>query len=401
MTKLMCPVTTDDTINSEKENMSDFDILTDANALYRGYLSARKSARWKPSVQLYEWNFLEKLTELQNDLINGTYRTSPPSEFLLNERGKIRPVTGLQIRDRIVRHVLCDEILLPRITPKLIYDNAASLKGRGIDFARKRLKVHLHRYYNRYHTNDGYILLTDFSKYYDNIRHDIALNMLRQFVDDERVFAVIEHIFDTYAVDVSYMTDDEYANCMNTVHDNVKYRLENHEKTGKKYMRKSLQVGDQLAQVVGVLYPTEIDNYVKIVRGVKEYARYNDDTYSIYQTREEALDVLEGIKEHANNLGIFINLKKTHITKIDSTFRYLQNLYYLTDTGRVVERINPLAVTRARRKIKKFPHLIAEGKMSKKDKDDWFASWYGCRWRTMSNLQRAHMFELRDTLFGD
>lgn len=380
--------------------MSDFDILTDANALYRGYLSARKSARWKPSVQMYEWNFLEKLTELQSDLINGTYRTSPPSEFLLNERGKIRPVTGLQIRDRIVRHVLCDEILLPRIRPKLIYDNAASLKDRGIDFARKRLKVHLHRFYNRNHSNQGYILLTDFSKYYDNIRHDTALNLLRPFVDDERVFAIIEHIFDTYAVDVSYMTDDEYAHCMDYIHDNVKYRLEHHEQKGEKIMRKSVQVGDQLAQVIGVYYPTEIDNYVKIVRGVKEYARYNDDTYSIYTSRDEALDVLGGIEEHAKNLGIFINHKKTHIAKIDSTFRYLQNLYYVTPEGRVVERINPLAITRARRKIKKFPNLIKSGHMSLLDERNWFASWYGCRYKTMSNLQRQHMIELHETLFG-
>ena len=380
--------------------MSDFDFLTDANALYRGFLKARKSAQWKPTVQLYSWHWLENIADLQRDLKNGTYRTSPFSEFLLNERGKTRPVTGLQIRDRIVRHVICDEILLPRIMPKLIYDNAASLKDRGIDFARKRLKVHLHQYYNTYHTNKGYILLVDFSKYYDNIRHDIALNMLRPFIDDDRAFAVIEHIFDTYAVDVSYMTDEEYAHCMETVHDNVKYRLENHPKLGQKYMRKSVQVGDQLAQVLGVYYPHRIDNYVKIVRGVKGYARYMDDCYAITQTREEALSILDGIRVIAKELGIFINEKKTHVARIDESFRFLQNKYFLKESGEIVERVNSKAIFRQRRKMKKFPGLIANDGMPAEKARESFRSWYGARRKIMSKIQRENMLSLYSNLFG-
>nr|CDL66843.1 unnamed protein product [uncultured bacterium] len=44
--------------------------------------------------------------------------------------------------------------------------------------------------------------------------------------------------------------------------------------TGEKFMAKHLNIGDQVAQVAGIAYPIPIDNYIKIVRGVKFYGRY-------------------------------------------------------------------------------------------------------------------------------
>lgn len=102
------------------------------------------------------------------------YTTHLGNEFMLVERGKIRAITGLEIEDRIVRHSLNDFILMPRIRPLLIYDNGASIKHRGITFSRNRLEYHLHNYYKKYGTNEGWIMLLDVSKYYDNIRHDRA-----------------------------------------------------------------------------------------------------------------------------------------------------------------------------------------------------------------------------------
>ena len=63
----------------------------------------------------------------------------------------------------------------------LIYDNSASIKGKGIDFARKRLLVHLRKYYHQHGSNDGYILLIDFSKYYDNIQHEKLIEQFEKY----------------------------------------------------------------------------------------------------------------------------------------------------------------------------------------------------------------------------
>lgn len=141
------------------------EIVCDANNLYAAYLASIKGSKWKERSQKFAMNYLSHIFEIQSDLQNRTLTNSPVEEFTLHERGRIRPITSIPIKDRIVRHVLCDEILMPVIRNHVIYDNCASLKGRGMSQQRKRFEIHLHKYYKKY-GNEGWILLGDFSKFY-------------------------------------------------------------------------------------------------------------------------------------------------------------------------------------------------------------------------------------------
>lgn len=90
------------------------EIVCDANNLYRAYKVSVKSSKWKESTQKFMMNFLRYIFEIQDDLINRTLQNGPTQEFELHERGRIRPITSIQIRDRIVRHSLCDEVFTSR-----------------------------------------------------------------------------------------------------------------------------------------------------------------------------------------------------------------------------------------------------------------------------------------------
>jgi hypothetical protein len=80
------------------------------------------------------------------------------------------------LSERIVQKCLCDNVLTPILTHPLIYDNGASVKGKGVHFAIRRLIVHLSKFYRQNgFSNAGYALLIDFTKFFDNIRHDIFL----------------------------------------------------------------------------------------------------------------------------------------------------------------------------------------------------------------------------------
>lgn len=94
--------------------------------------------------------------------------------------------------------------------------------------------------------------------------------------------------------------------------------------TGEKWMEKSVNIGDQLSQVIGIYYPYRIDNYVKYVRSQKFYGRYMDDWYIMNPSKEELLDLLDNIHQIAEEYGIHINRKKTRIVKISSTYKFLQ-----------------------------------------------------------------------------
>lgn len=356
--------------------------IYDGNALYDAYLRAKRGSDWKPQVQKYEMTYLLDLSKMQRELKERTYEFLPSTEFIINERGKTRYITGEQIRDRIAKHSLCDEVLTPSITNHLIYDNGASLEGKGIDFTRHRLETHLHKYYRKHQSNDGYILLIDFSKYYDNIRHDKLMELFERYVENDTALWFLEKIIDRAKVDVSYMTDEEYEVCMDKVFNSLEYsEIDKSLLTGEKFMRKHLNIGDQVAQDAGIAYPIPLDNYIKIVKGVKFYGRYMDDSYVIHESKEFLKELLEEIVEIAHGLGITVNVRKTRICKLSEMWRFLQIQYSLTDTGRVVHKIHPKRLTGMRRKAKKLVNVLTE-----KEFEDWFWAWFKGHCHYMSKL---------------
>lgn len=376
------------------------EILCDANNLYRAYEASVKGSKWKESTQKFILNFLRYIFALQMELMSRTLKNGQTDEFTLRERGKIRPITSLPTKDRIVRHVLCDELLLPEVRKKIIYDNGASIKRRGISFSRNRFEVHLRKYY-RQHGNEGYILFGDFSKFYDNIIHEIAKReLLKLFDDDEFVDWLLTLIFDGFKIDVSYMTDEEYAVCLDTMFNKLEYRLIPKEAlTGEKFMEKSVNIGDQLSQVIGIYYPYRIDNYVKYVRSQKYYGRYMDDWYIMSPSKEELLDILEHIREIAAELGIHINDKKTRIVKISGTYKYLQIKYTLTDSGKIIKRINPERVTAMRRKLKKLAVKVQNGEILYENVENMYRGWMGNYYKLLSKQQRKNLVVLYEELY--
>ena len=366
--------------------------IFDGNALFEAYKRAKKGSDWKPQVQRFEMTYILELSRIQRELKEMTYEFLPSTQFVLNERGKTRVIRGEQIQDRIVKHTLCDEVLNPAVKNFLIYDNGASLVGKGIAFTRKRLLTHLRRYYAQHHSNDGYILLIDFSKYYDNIRHDILMELIKKYVTDEHSLWLLQKTVDRSKVDVSYMSDEEYENCLDILFNSLLYQeIDQRLLTGEKFMGKHLNIGDQVAQTAGIAYPIPIDNFVKIVKGVKFYGRYMDDSYAIHESKEFLEELLKGIVEIAGNLGITVNLKKTRICKLSDHWRFLQIQYSLTDTGRVIQKINPKRLTAMRRKMKKLAPKLTE-----KEFTDFFRSWFKNHYKIMSRYQRNNI----ETLFN-
>ena len=365
--------------------------IFDGNVLYEAYLRAKKGSDWKPQVQRFEMNYLLELSRMQKELREKTYEFLPTTSFTLHERGKKRRITGEQIQDRIVKHALCDEILNPLIEPHLIYDNGASLRGKGLSFTRKRLLTHLRKYYAK-HGNKGYILLIDFSKYYDNIRHDVLMELFRRYVKDEHALWLLEKSIARSRVDVSYMTDEEYIHSLDTLFDSLDYqKIDAKLLTGKQYMAKHLNIGDQVAQTAGVAHRIDIDNGVKIVKGVKPYAGYMDDSYAIHESKEFLQDLLKDIVDIAKSVGITVNLRKTRICKLSEHWRFLQVQYSLTSTGRIIQKINPKRLAAMRRKMKKIA-----GKLTRTDFTNFYQSWFKNHYKLMSKQQRTNM----DTLFN-
>lgn len=189
--------------------------------------------------------------------------------------------------------------------------------------------------------------------------------------------------------------------CMIDTFNKLEYRNIPKEKlTGEKWMEKSVNIGDQLSQVIGIYYPYPIDNYVKYVRQQKFYGRYMDDWYIMNPSKEELENLLENVCKIAAELGIHINRKKTRIVKISSKYKFLQIKYTLTDTGKVIKRINPDRVTAMRRKLKKLAVKVENEEADYDNVENMFRGWMGGHYKLLSREQRKNLIQLYEDLFS-
>ena len=335
----------------------------DLNKLYDAFILSKKGSSWKSSVQKYESDLLRNLIYTQKQLVNGTYKQKPFYEFDLNERGKKRHIKSLHISDRVVQRSFCDNVLIPATEKKLIYDNGASRQGKGITFARKRLIVHLRKFYNETKTNEGYILQLDFKKFFDSIPHDILKEDFKKL-----------------------LTADEY-NFFASLIDTFE------EESG-------VGIGSQISQVSGIYYPTRLDSYFKIVKGVKYYGRYMDDTYIIHRDKDYLKQLLQEYLSIAEKLGLIVNLKKTHIIKLSHGFTFLQIKYNLLEDGTILKRLGRKGITRERRKLKKYKRLVDRGILQLATVMQAYKSWRGTYKRFNSYNTIQNMDSLYNQLFG-
>ncbi len=374
--------------------------ISNLNNLYKAYLKSKRGSIWKPQVQMYEIDYLSKLVKTSNSLEDHSYTTKKGATFAVSERGKRRIIRSNPFSDRVVRRCLCDQELIPKLRKYLIYDNGASLQGKGISFTRHRLEQHIHEFYRKYGTNDGYILLMDFSKYYDNIQHSKLKKAVFKHINDQEIMWLFGQILKNFEIDVSYLNDEQYKHCLDWKFNFEKqYELDPKYLTGQKFMPKSVAIGDQVSQISSIYFPTRIDNYIKIVRSIRWYGRYMDDSYIISKDKHQLHELLSQITKIASELGIFINHKKTHIVKLNHTFSWLKLRYRLTDTGHLVKKINPKTVTRERRKLKKYRRMVDRDKMELLDARNSFRSWLYNYDKLLSYRTKNNMIALYNELF--
>lgn len=314
-----------------------FDWVFSYEHLYHSYRMCRRNVAWKASVQKYITQAPLNVWQTYTRLQNGKFKSSGFFEFDIMERGKKRHIRSVTIGERVVQRCLCDYALVPVLCRTFIYDNGASMKNKGYTFAGNRLTQHLHEHYRKY-GQEGYVLLFDFSKFFDRVSHQLVKAILRKEFTDERILALTEHFIDAFG-DIG------------------------------------MGLGSQISQVLALASANRLDHYIKEDCRIRGYGRYMDDGYLIHPDKAYLQNCLEHIKAICAELGITLNQKKTQIVKLSHGFTYLKVRYYLLPSGKVVKKIHHRSVTKMRQKLKAFQKKIADGVMTYKDVYQSWQSW--------------------------
>lgn len=320
---------------------TDYDKVADANNLMKSGKKCVKNVSWKYSTQNFYLDRINRIRKSKNRLDNMDRMSDGFTTFKINERGKIRNIRSVHINERMVQKTLSELSLVPTIRPKLIYDNYASLEGRGIQMAFDRLKVHLWRYYRKHGSNEGYVLVADLHAYFDSINHDCVYEQLSKvFEDDPKTLYLIMDFVDAFG-------------------------------------EKSLGLGSQVSQIIAMFYPNKIDHYIKEVLKIEGYGRYNDDFVLVHEDKVYLQHCLDKINEMYKDLGIELNQNKTKICKLSSGFKFLKTKVHLTETGRVVIRPDRKSIVRERRKLKKLKVKLDNGELEFEEVKQQYMSWRG------------------------
>lgn len=323
--------------NRHRSQYDDFNKVFTYDHLFSAYRMCRKNVRWKSSTQKYISNAPLNVYNAYVQLHNGTFKSEGFFEFDLFERGKKRHIRSVLIDERVVQRCLCDYSLVPMIRSTFIYDNGASLSGKGYSFAVKRIDRHI-RWHYRHYSNEGYVLLFDFSSYFDSISHEMLERVIRKEYTDERLIKLLMHFI-------------------------------------KMFGDRGLGLGSQISQVLALAAANELDHFIKEELGIHCYGRYMDDGYLIHHDKAYLKECLVKIQKKCEELGLTLNLKKTRIVPIKKDFQWLKIKFKLTSSGYIVKRIWHKSVVRMRRKMKKLKIKLENNVLTLSDIKASFESW--------------------------
>lgn len=242
------------------------------------------------------------------------------------ERGHLRIIDAPHIEDRQVHKAVCKQVLRPLYYPHLIYDNGASMKGKGFAFAIDRLLLFLRRWYAKYGT-EGYIINLDFKSYFPTAPH-----------------STIEAIHERYILDpdLRYLAD---------------YLLNVFKSEG-------MSLGVETSQTEAGILPNYFDHALKDQAGVKDMERYMDDTILAAHDLENVNRILAVAHRAAEHEALVINEAKTHVTPLTGWFTYCQWRFHMTETGRIVVKPSRRSVTNMNHKLNAFSRKVAAGEMT-------------------------------------
>ncbi len=333
----------------------DFEKVFSYEHLYSAFRKCTRGVKWKASVQRYILHASENLWKTHRQLMAGKYRTKGFFEFDIYERGKHRHIRSVTVDERVVQRCLCDYALVPMITRSFVYDNGASLEGKGYTFTVNRLCTNLRKHYRKYGTN-GYILLYDFSRFFDRVSHQLIRRILHSQFTDERIIRLTEHFVDAFGP-------------------------------------VGMGLGSQISQVLALASANGLDHTVAEICRIRQSARYMDDGYLIHHSKEKLRECMDAIKRVCKELDIVLNEKKTQIVKLSRGFTYLKIRFFLLPSGKIVRKIYRRSVIKQRRKLKSFALKVAAGKMTFSDVYASYKSWraYASNFNafhTVSNMRR-------------
>jgi len=370
--------------------MSGHNIYMEGNNLYHKIISldnlilawqkARKGKTKKDYVIEFEKNTEKNLLDLHFELKDETYYPKPLKTFILRDP-KTRKISKSAFRDRIVHHAICN-ILEPIFDKTFIYDSCANRKGKGNLFALKRFDK-FQRKITKNLTKDAFCLKADIKHYFQEVNHEVLLNIMKRKIADSLTINLIEKIVANSKIKKTiYLrfldAQDSVKNLDMKREINIWLSSQN---------RKGMPLGNLTSQFFANIYLNELDYFVKYQLKAKYYIRYVDDFVILHNSKEQLEEWKAQINNFLNNqLKIELHPDKSRIIQLSRGIDFVgfRNFYHFK-----------LLRKRNIRKMCLKIAIFSQGKISYRSLMESFQGWNAyARWANTFKLRKNILKEI-------
>ena len=311
-----------------------FDRIIDKDNFQGAYLKTRKGKRKSMSyLEFKEYGALN-LELLRQEVADGGYVRAPFRNFYIHDP-KLRLISGLPFRDRIVQHAL-NNIIEPIYLPRFLPYTFACLPGKGTHAGVKHIQAHLRR------GKVTHYLKTDFSKYFPSIQCPTLYRIHDAKIYCCRTMALMEAIQPRNEIGIA--------------------------------------IGSLKSQLNANLYGTLADDFVHHTLKPMAWARYMDDMILLDNDPAKLRDMKQQLQFFASEV-MRLDFSKWSIAPISRGLNFLG--YRIWPRHKLLRK---QSVTRAKRAIQSFYKRGDDAGLQR-----FLAAWIGhASWADTRNLM-AHL----------
>lgn len=303
--------------------MNNMETITDFDNLYKAYKRSRNNRSYKASAMYFELDAISNLEKIQKALQERKFKVSGYTEFKVTYP-KERMIKACKFKDKVVQHVLCDNILCHALNDICIRSNCAGQKGKGNKYGCEQLKKHMEMFLFS-NGSAGYFYKGDISRYYYNISHEEAKDIMECH----------------YPQDVHWLIDEFIDSTPG---------------------EQEIALGNQINTVVSCLYLDGLDRFITGELGIRYYARYADDFYLIHENKEYLKYCEQCIIEFLKTLKLELN-PKSQIQSLKAGISWLGFHYRAKSDTEIEIKLDNAKKRAYRRKFNKLYRKVLGGEV--------------------------------------
>lgn len=266
--------------------------------LVQAYYDCRRNKRNTNSARHFELNMEANLLDLHDELLDGTYQPGRSICFVVT-RPKAREVWAADFRDRIVHHLLYNQIGAG-IEATFIADSCACIPGRGTLYAAKRLEAKV-RSATQNWSQPCHYLKADLANFFVAIDKRVLDRQLRRLID--------EPWWRRLALQILWHDPRESVSMRCPIH--LLNRVPQHKRLTAQPAHLGLPIGNLSSQFFANVYLNALDQFAKHELKARHYIRYVDDFVLLHESPQQLNVWLAEIEAFLPTLGARLNPTKT------------------------------------------------------------------------------------------